>query len=80
GCGVRDRMGLEGGVRSRTALGRSGQGELAKASWAVEDQESCQWHDFARQASSSPALALGPAPGNRCAISIPPQPVRRGGR
>ena len=33
GCGVRDRMGFAGGVRSRTALGRSGQGELAKASW-----------------------------------------------
>ena len=26
-------MGLAGGVRSRTAPGRSGQGELAKASW-----------------------------------------------
>ena len=33
GCGVRDRMGFAGGVRSCTALGRSGQGELAKASW-----------------------------------------------
>ena len=33
GCGVRDRMGWAGGIRSRTALGRSGQGELAKASW-----------------------------------------------
>ena len=26
-------MGFAGDIRSRTALGRSGQGELAKASW-----------------------------------------------
>ncbi|HBU34090.1 MAG TPA: hypothetical protein DEB28_08125, partial [Hyphomonas sp.] len=55
--GCRDRMGWAGDIRSRTALGRSGQGELAKASWAVEEQKSCQWHDFPRQASSG-ALRL----------------------
>ena len=43
--------------RSDARLGRSGQGELAKASWAVEEQKSCQWHDFPRQASSG-ALRL----------------------
>ena len=33
GCGVRDRMGLAGGVRSCTAPGRSGQGEPRKLGW-----------------------------------------------
>jgi len=33
GCGGGDRMGLAGGVRSRMAPGRSGQGEPRKLGW-----------------------------------------------